>query len=84
MMTIAELRRLLAEAQEEAVQAQVERNPALLYEGPTEARWALWRAAAPALPVLLDVAEAAQLVKWVHQPEELDRALVALENSTNG
>lgn len=59
-MTTAELRRLLAEAHLEAIQAQAEWNSAALYEGPTEARWALWRAVAPILPALLDVVEAAE------------------------
>ena len=40
---------------------------------------ALIVAAVNALPALLDVVEAAQLVEWVHRPEELDRALAATE-----
>lgn len=90
-MTTAELRKLLEEAMAEAKEAVRQRNPALLYEGPTEARWALWRAAAPMLPALLDMAKA--VTEWAsraapsythhsdplrpHRLSETERALLA-------
>lgn len=90
-MKTSELRQLLAEAQAEIEVAKRVRSPAILYDGPDEARWALWRATAPALPALLDVVDAAQKLRrtrvggfssiaW-QDGTEIEAALAALEES---